>query len=137
MSARPDAEAITGTLHRLAAATDARDWATIRATFTTDGSGYGRTGADAIVAVMREHLGGCGPTQHLLGNHRITVDGDRARSLTYVRVYHQGAGPCEGLFYECMGEYDDRLVREGDRWRLTSREFDMRITLGDFAVLRP
>lgn len=132
-----DRWAIIDQLHELAAAIDRRDWKAIRDIFVPDATGYGRTGIDDVVAVMRRHLDGCGPTQHLLGNHRITVDGDTGRSLAYARVYHQGAGPMQGRFFECMGEYDDRWVRLPEGWRLSSRTFDMRITLGDIDVLRP
>lgn len=132
-----DRQAIIDRLHRLAAAIDERDWDTIRTIFSADATGYGSTGVDAIVTTMGEHLGGCGPTQHLLGNHRFTVEGDHAQSLTYARVYHQGAGPMQGQYFECMGQYDDRWVRTDTGWRLSYRHFDMRITLGDFAVLRP
>lgn len=129
--------ALLDRLYDLQAAIDARDWDTVRNTFTSDGTGYGRTGIDKILAVMQAHLGGCGPTQHLLGNTRVTIEGDRARSLSYARVHHVGAGSMRGSFFECMGEYDDRWVRTGTGWRLSHRDFDMRIQIGDFGVLRP
>lgn len=130
-------EAISTALATVAAALDQRDWDTLRAAFTADARAYGRAGVENIVAVVAEHLGGCGPTQHLLGNHRVELDGEQARSLTYARVYHQGAGATRDRFFECMGEYDDRWVRADHGWLLTSRVFDMRIALGDSAVLRP
>lgn len=109
----------------------------MRGAFAADAHGYGRDGGpDVIVAQMRAHLDGVGPTQHLLGNHRVEVDGDRARTLTYARVHHVGAGPMEGSFYECMGEYDDRWARTDRGWLLGRRTFTIRIGLGDFAVLR-
>ncbi len=43
----------------------------------------------------------------------------------------------EGSFFECLGEYDDAWVRTAAGWRLSRRTFDMRIQLGDFALLRP
>lgn len=132
-----DRAAIVTTLARLAQATDERDWATVAATFTPDATGYGAEGVPAIVQRMRAHLEGCGPTQHLLGNHRVDVAGDVARSLTYARVYHQGAGTTAGSFFECMGEYDDRWTRAPGGWRLTSRVFAIRIRLGDPDVIRP
>lgn len=86
-----------------------------------DAEGYGARGRDAIVARMRDHLGGRGPTQHLLGNHRVTVDGATARSLTYARVHHVGAGPKAGAFFERMGEYVDHGTRRGRGWLLCFR----------------
>ncbi|NLU84703.1 nuclear transport factor 2 family protein [Rhodococcus sp. HNM0569] len=123
-------------LAHLASALDRRDWDALGAAFTEDASGYGATGRDRIVARVRAHLGGCGPSQHLLGNHRVEIDGDHARSLTYARVHHVGAAG-DGAFYECFGEYDDRWTRTPDGWRVTSRTFTVSHDLGDFAVLQP
>ncbi|KAA5828428.1 nuclear transport factor 2 family protein [Saccharopolyspora hirsuta] len=132
-----DRDDIVERLAELAAAIDARDWDSVRAAFLPNAHAYRQDGADAIVRHLSEHLGGCGPTQHLLGNHRVAVDGNTARSLTYARVHHAGAGPAAGKSLECMGEYDDRWVRTPEGWRLSSRVFDMRIFQGDFDVFRP
>ncbi|WP_244928825.1 nuclear transport factor 2 family protein [Nocardioides sp. W7] len=132
-----DRTALVELLAVFAAATDARDWDTITSLLTEDCVAYGARGPQAVVRRMQDHLGGVGPTQHLLGNHRVTVTGDEARALTYGRVHHVGAGPMADSFYECLGEYDDRWVRTAAGWRLTRRGFEIRISLGDPAVLRP
>lgn len=133
----PDRTALVELLADFAAATDARDWETIAALLTADAVAYGAHGPEAVVARMQAHLGGVGPTQHLLGNHRVDVDGHRARTRTYGRVYHVGAGPMAGSFYECLGEYDSRWVRTPAGWRMTHRHFEIRVSLGDMGVLRP
>ncbi len=131
-------EAVLEAVATFAAATDARDWEALRTMLTDDAGAYGERGADRVVATMRAHLGGVGPTQHLLGNHRVDrPDEDTARVLSYGRVHHVGAGPSAGDFYECLGEYDDTWVRREGRWLLARRWFDIRISLGDFSVLRP
>jgi hypothetical protein len=132
-----DRDEIVEALAEIAAALDARDWGTVRARFTADTHAYGVHGQDALIEQMQAHLGGVGPTQHLLGNHRVVVNGDSARSLTYGRIHHVGAGPMEGRSYECMGEYDDEWVRTSAGWRICRRWFDIRIEIGDFSVLRP
>lgn len=137
MTRLPDRDQIIEQLAHVATALDRRDYDALIDAFLPDAHGYGRKGAEAIVEQVRDHLGGVGPTQHLLGNHRVEVDGDEARSLTCARVHHVGAGPMEGSFFECMGEYDDRWRRTPDGWKLARRAFDMQIMLGDFAVLRP
>lgn len=124
-------------LYELAAALDGRDWAALGERFTPDATGYGKKGRAEIVAQVRRHLGGCGPSQHLLGNVRVTVDGDRARSLAYARVHHRGAGEHNEKFYECLGEYDDSWLRTPEGWRVTHRWFQIQIESGDRAVLRP
>ena len=132
-----DRQEIGEQLARVAAALDARDWASLGAAFTEDARGYGATGPAAIVARVRAHLGGCGPSQHLLGNQRIAVDGDSAQSRTYARVYHVGAGERASSFYECLGEYFDTWVRMPQGWRLTGRRFAVRVEVGDRSVLQP
>ena len=132
-----DRDDIVQALARVAAAIDARDWGTIRAHFTADTVAYGAHGIDELIGRLEGHLGGVGPTQHLVGNHRVTVDGDTARSLTYGRIHHVGAGPMDGSSYECMGEYDDEWVRTAAGWRICRRWFEIRIEIGDVAVLRP
>lgn len=132
-----DVEQIRERLALIAAATDGRDWEALRALTVTDVHAYGSRGIEAVLASMQAHLGGVGPTQHLLGNHRITVDGDRARSLSYGRVHHVGAGAMAGSSYECLGDYDDHWVREPSGWLLSRRWFEIRVEIGDRAVLRP
>jgi hypothetical protein len=132
-----DRDEIVEALAEIAAALDARDWGTVRARFTADTHAYGVHGQDALVEQLQAHLGGVGATQHLLGNHRVSVNGDSARSFTYGRIHHVGAGPMDGSSYECMGEYDDEWVRTSAGWRICRRWFEIRIEVGDVAVLRP
>jgi hypothetical protein len=132
-----DRHQILERLAAVAAALDTRDWAALGAAFTEDAHGYGVRGRAAIVAQVRDHLGGCGPSQHLLGNHRIAIDGDSASSQTYARVYHVGAGERASAYYECLGQYSDTWTRTPDGWRLTGRRFTISIELGDRSVLQP
>jgi len=132
-----DRTALVELLAEFASATDGRDWAAISALLTEDCVAYGARGPEAAVRRMQDHLGGVGATQHLLGNHRVSVTGDEARTRTYARVHHVGAGPMAGSSYECLGEYDDRWVRTEQGWRLRRRAFEIRVSLGDPAVLRP
>lgn len=131
-------EQVLEALADFARATDARDWVSLRGLLVDDARGYGTDGAEHIVASMRAHLGGVGPTQHLLGNHRVTfLDDVTARVFTYGRVMHLGAGPMEGRTLEVFGEYDDKFTLVGNRWKITRRWFEVQFHLGDWAVLRP
>lgn len=136
-----DRNQITGRLADVASALDTRDWDALGALFTESATAYGASGREAIVARVRDHLGGCGPSQHLLGNHRveIVVDGrdDLARSRTYARVMHVGAGEAAGLTYECFGEYTDLWTLTSEGWRIHSRNFHVSFDLGDHRVLQP
>ncbi|HWU21390.1 MAG TPA: nuclear transport factor 2 family protein [Nocardioides sp.] len=133
-----DRTAVLETLYRLQSAIDARDWALVSATFLPDARGYGASGVEAIVARMRAHLDGCGPTQHLIGNSVVTFDGPAAATVrSAARVFHVGAGEKEGSSFECMGDYTDRFELVDGSWRLAHRRFEMRVMLGDFGVLKP
>ena len=125
-------------LNRLAAAFDARDWAAVGEVMAVDVHAYGCDGLKAVVRdSLRHHLGGCGPSQHLLGNHRVEIDGDHATSITKARVFHVGAGARADRSFECFGDYHDRWVRTPQGWRMIERRFDTTIVLGDFDVLQP
>ncbi len=136
-----DRDVIIERLADVAAALDTRDWARLGALFTASATGYGVSGREAILARVREHLGGCGPSQHLLGNHRVQLalggDEDRAQSLTYGRILHIGAGEQSGLSYECFGEYSDLWTRTPEGWRIDSRRFHITFDRGDFRTLQP
>ena len=66
---------------------------------------------EAIVNLLRSFLDACGPTQHLLGNVLIEVQGDRASSRAYVSDMHLGSGVTEGQTFSTLGDYHDE-------WRL-------------------
>jgi hypothetical protein len=94
-------------------------------------------GRDAVVAQVRAALEGCGPTQHLIGNHVVELDGDRARSSCYVRAFAAGApdGPRAGQTYELFAVYRDELVRSANAWQVGRRRMDVVFELGERRVL--
>lgn len=139
-------EELLESLAAFAAGTDHRDWESLRAMLTDDAHAYGTHGGDAVITTMQEFLGGVGPTQHLLGNHRLRAqeqadpgrgEEERVRILSYGRVHHVGAGPMTGASYECLGEYDDTWIRRGGVWLLHHRWFEVTAEIGEPAVLRP
>ena len=138
MSTLDDRHQIIEQLNLLAYAFDHREWALVASVMTPDVHAYGHSGLDDVIDNnLRRHLGGCGPSQHLLGNYQITVDGDAASSITKARVYHQGLGERADKSFECFGEYHDRWSRAAGEWRMVERRFDVSIVLGDFDVLQP
>ena len=133
-----DHHAIVDRLALMSEICDTRAWHRLSQVMDPDVVAYGATGIDAVVEEnLRRFLGGCGPSQHLLGNHRVEVDGDTAGSTCEARVFHQGKDEREHLTWECFGTYRDRWVRTPEGWRMTERVFDVRATIGDFSVLQP
>jgi len=136
-----DRFAIIETVDRYAWALDQRDWAALDQVFTPDASGdFGEfrcADREAIRTMIRSMLGGCGPTQHLLGVYRISISGNEATSVCAIRAHHIGRGAEASLEYECFGEYRDRLVRTSDGWRIRHRAMLLTHETGDRSILKP
>ena len=60
-------------------------------------------------------------TQHVMTNHLVKVDGDRAASHTYGswRLIRHAAG--DPPVWDGTGYYDDQWVRTDDGWRIAGR----------------
>lgn len=141
MAQRDDRAEIIGVLDRYAECLDRRDWAGLDRVFAEDVEfDFGEwraTSRGEAVGAMRGYLDGCGPTQHLLGNYRVEIEGDRATSKVYVRAFHIGVGAAEGRTYEMGGEYRDRLERRDGRWLSVSRVGEVFWEMGSREVLGP
>jgi len=127
---------------RYAEACDHRNWSLFDEVFDSELKGsYGGQfqikNRDKLVNLIKSMLGGCGPSQHLLGNHRIAVDGNTATSVCAVRAAHAGKGEKKELFYEIWGEYRDRLDCKNGAWRIVHRELVIFHEIGTQAVLGP
>jgi len=126
-------------LVRFARAMDERDWSALDELMLEDATGDLGTGPlrgrAAIVSLMRSFLDDCGPTQHLLGNALIDVDGDRARSRVYVSDLHLGQGDEGHLTFSTLGDYHDQWRKVEGTWRMTHRTKLNRASLGDASVL--
>ena len=139
-----DERDVLDVVHRFAAGMDLRDWDAYRAVFADelilDYTSY-RGGepvvvaADAWVDRVRRRFATMLATQHSLSNHRIELDGDEARCLTYVEAMH--VAEIDGVEQWCVvgGQYDDLLRRTPDGWRLTRKKLAVRWTIGDRRVL--
>lgn len=137
-----DEEKIRDVLNNYARGCDQRDWLLFEEVFIPDvvfnyGGEYSATGRDKLVKLIKNSLGGCGPTQHLLGNFSITVNGDTATCSCYVRAFHVGLGDRKGQVYEALGEYRDVLLKAEGQWRICNRKMLITYELGSRDVLRP
>ncbi len=141
MTPAEDRFAVIETLDRYAVALDARDWSLLDRVFTPDATGdYGEyhcASRENIRRLVQRMLGGCGPTQHMLGVYRIEISGDEATSTCSVRTHHVGRGADAQFEYECFGEYRDRLVRTSEGWRIRHRTMRITHETGTRAILKP
>jgi hypothetical protein len=137
LAEREIARALAG----IARAMDERNWAAFGEWCAEDATadlGTGMlAGRAAIVALIRSFLDDCGPTQHLLGNLVVDVEGERAVSRCYVSDLHLGAGAKSHLSFSTLGEYHDRWHCIAGHWRLVHRTKLNRAHTGSFEVLGP
>jgi hypothetical protein len=75
-------------------------------------------------------------TQHVVTNHVVVVDGDRADCTSYVRARLSREAP-GGNIFEMAGWYDDGLVRTSAGWRIKSRKTNIIWMGGEPRVLMP
>ncbi|HEY5334026.1 MAG TPA: nuclear transport factor 2 family protein [Solirubrobacterales bacterium] len=122
-----DRLAITDVLYQYATALDSRDWDLLRSCFTADGVadflefGGVNEGRDAIVELCGGVLSGLDSSQHLIGNPRVRLEGDRAMSVCYFQAQHFLASPAGGNTYLVGGRYEDRHRRTEEGWQIAHR----------------
>ena len=128
MHAIADRLAIEDQLTRYCRAIDTGAWDLLDAVFTPDAvidytsSGGIRGSFPEVKAWLARVLPRFAVRQHLVTNHEITIDGDRATSRAY--LYNpMGLRRDDGgvdLFH-VGGEYQDRWRRTADGWRIVER----------------
>lgn len=115
-------------LTRYCHAIDTRAWDDLDTVFTPDATidytaaGGVRGAFPEVKAWLAEVLPRFAMTQHLVTNHDIRVDGDRATSRVYVHN-PMGSRNAEGTLdvFFFGGWYNDQLIRTPAGWRITAR----------------
>ena len=117
---------------RMATLADSRAWDELVEVFspvvTADWSELSGAPAEQIpaadlVASWRAGLSGLTATQHLLGNQHVDVDGDSATATAYVHAAHRLASGLAGQVWVVAGQYDYRLTRTENGWRINAATF--------------
>lgn len=112
---------------RVAWLTDQRDWVGLAAVFaervdldytSLTGGEPARLGPAEIVAGWQAGLGGLDATQHLVSNHLVEVDGDRAAATAQFQAVHVLATPHGDPTWTLGGHYRFGLVRVEKEWRI-------------------
>ena len=122
-----DRMSIITNLRRYAYAIDDRDFATVRSLFTRDAhldytSSGGPAGPrDEVVDWIEQGLGMVGPTQHLVSNEIVALDGSGAQSRCYLFNPLLSADEPPTNVLLLGGEYNDRWRRGPEGWRIVER----------------
>ncbi len=138
-----DKAAIVDVAIRYTIAIDTQDWRSLASVFSADAEvAFGPTvgsavGREAIVATISGTLTGLDASQHLVGNHVVTVDGDSATHTCYLQAQHVRLGTPGGEQYIVAGYYTDELRREDGAWLITRRSLTKTWASGNRAALHP
>ncbi|MBY0509961.1 MAG: nuclear transport factor 2 family protein [Rhodospirillaceae bacterium] len=122
-------------LVRYARALDTRDWGLLDTVFAPEleaqyGDQPASQGRNTVVDGIRGFLDRCGPSQHLMGNFDVTVNGTGATSVCYIRVFHQGKGDRAPLTQETFGSYHATWTRTAEGWRAVKWRLAVSMELG-------
>ena len=93
------------------------------------------TDVTTLVDVCRQVLEPLDASQHLLGNHHVEFDGDRADSECYLHAQHIRSGLAPADKYVVAGTYVDTLHRRAGGWKIARRRLEVAWTDGNPAVL--
>ncbi|WP_218004148.1 nuclear transport factor 2 family protein [Nocardia araoensis] len=119
---------IIDTCTRMAWHADHREWGEltdvfadeVRLDYTSLGGGEPVTLTPAqIVAAWQETLGGLDATQHLLTNHLVTIDRERAVCTASFQATHRRSDVLGASLWTLGGTYRFDLVRRESGWRIS------------------
>jgi hypothetical protein len=125
---------------RYAWALDGKDLEELRNVFTPDATAVLRgvrcDGVDEIIARVGGAVLRLDNTQHLVGNHQVTVAGDTGTHRCQLQGQHVLAGCEGGDNFIVGGYYEDQVVRTPDGWRIAHRLMQQTWTAGNPLVTR-
>lgn len=127
---------------RYCRALDTKDWPLLSDVFLPDataelGSPQLLDGLDAIRERIRIALEFLDDSQHLMGNHEVTIDGDTGTHRCYLQAQHVRNVPDGSPNYTIAGRYEDRVRRTRDGWRIAHRTLTVMWSEGNLSVVRP
>lgn len=106
-------------------ALDTRDWPALNNVFVPDATAELASpllhGVEAIKTRIASALDPLDVSQHMVTNHQIDVDGDRATCRCYVHAQHVLKAATGGPNFVIGGRYEDTLARTPDGWRIAHR----------------
>ncbi len=128
---------------RYATGLDFRDWTAFRSCFADEVEvdftslfpGPPRTvSADRWTESARRTVSGLAATQHMITNHVITVDGDRALCVAYVQAQHYLPNDKGDSTQTMGGYYTNQFVRTSAGWKISACKLTLTWTTGNWHI---
>ncbi|WP_439681298.1 nuclear transport factor 2 family protein [Embleya sp. MST-111070] len=114
---------------RMVVHADHREWELLRGLFVDEvlldytslhGGQPVRMSPQEIIDAWSTTLGGYDATQHLIANHLVHIEGDRAVCTASFQATHRLATAHGASLWTLGGDYRWELARTGDRWLIDS-----------------
>lgn len=83
--------------------------------------------SEQLITQWKSVLPGFDATQHIITNHQVTVDGDEAKAIAYVRATHKLGDE----MWVVGGYYVDELVKIDGVWKLKAIQYNALYEEGD------
>jgi 3-phenylpropionate/cinnamic acid dioxygenase small subunit len=129
---------------RYATGLDMRDWKCFRSCFADEievdfssifgGDGPRKVTADRWTEAARRTIGGLKATQHMITNHVITVDGDKALCIAYVQAQHYLPNDQGDNTQTMGGYYTNHFIRTAQGWRIKSCKLTLTWNKGNWGI---
>lgn len=122
-------------------ALDERDWESLSEVFLSDAyAKYGITthqGIESILERCKKALTPLDFSHHMVSNHVVEVEGDKAKCKCYFQAQHVRTSTPEGVNFLIAGKYEDELIRVNKEWKIASRVLTKIWTEGNEKVVNP
>ena len=119
-------------------AIDGHHWEALRDIFLPDATALLVDERVGIVSIIERISGALTPldsSQHLIGNHQVRIDGDRATCRCYLQAQHVRQAAPGGPNFIFAGTYEDEIERTPAGWRIRRRVLSNIWTEGNPAVV--
>ncbi len=132
--------AITDVVNSVGTLADLRQWSQLQELFTEEVTidytslfegEVQNISSQQLMTQWQSLLPGFDATQHLITNHQITVNGDKATVLAYVRATHKLGDE----MWVVGGYYVDELVRTDEGWKIKAIQYNALYEEGDRSLL--
>jgi 3-phenylpropionate/cinnamic acid dioxygenase small subunit len=138
-----DRAAISDVQLRYATGLDMRDWAAYRSIFTDEidvdfssvfGGAARKVSADRWTEAAKKTVGCLKATQHMITNHVITIDGDKALCVAYVQAQHYFPNDRGESTQTMGGYYTNHFVRTPHGWKIRSCKLTLTWNTGNWGI---
>jgi SnoaL-like domain len=127
-------------INRMVLLLDSRDWDALEHLFTDTvyNDRTSLTGGEPETLGVAEFVGGwrylmanLDAVHHLVTNHVINLDGDRAVCTANMQGTHVLANPSGGAMWTVGGRHDYQVTRTSDGWRISGITFTIQWATGN------